>query len=175
MEGEGQCPGWGSGGRVKCYQAEAQGKLSSTCCDEDAPLLQSGLTLVCICDALLHPSPQGVLVAISGLPGGRRSSLLAGPLASPSSGSQPPPPGRRGWSVAAAGPPVAADTSLGRTCTHSAPSVLGPEEKAQALSQPAPSYLTRMKGTPSPGSPLNPLSRTPQLPWAHVWFTWGAN
>lgn len=96
-------------------------------------------------------------------PGCGMASLPAGPLASPSSGSWPLPPGRRGWSEAAAGPPAAADTSLGRTCTRSAASALGPgRRQGRHVSRLLP---YRTKGSPLPGLlplclPLDPLSRT---------------
>lgn len=99
-------------------------------------------------------------------PGGGMASLPAGPLASPSSGSWPLPPGRRGWSEAAAGPPAAADTSLGRTYTRSAASALGPSRRhGRHVSRLLP-YC--MKGSPLPDllplPPSRPLVQDPQLP-----------
>ena len=84
-----------------------------------------------------------------------------GPLASPSSGSRPPPLGRRRWSAVRAGPPAAADTSLGRTYKRSAPDALGPEEEEESRgSISASSYPSRTKGTPLPG--LAPLCLPPR-------------
>lgn len=107
-----------------------------------APLCLSGTH----CSALAHTGCRWHL----GTPRWWAVPLRAGPPASPCAGSQPPPPGRRGWSAAAAGPPAAAGTSLGRTCTRSAPSALGPGEKIRALSQPA-QPCSAHTSTPRPG------------------------
>lgn len=143
-------PRWGPRGPAKCHQAEARGKLWSVCWRVDTPL-QGGRTSVSVRDALLRP-PQPPWCA-----GGRLGTPPGwavppgGSLASPSAGSRPPPPGRRAGHAAGAGPPAAAGTSLGRTCTRSAPSALGPDRKARAPAQPAPPPTD--KGTPLLGPP----------------------
>lgn len=84
--------------------------------------------------------------SISGLcgSGGVMPTLPSCLLPSPSSGSLSPPPVRRGWCAAVAGLPVAAGMSLGRTCRHSVPGILGPEEEGTAGGQLVPT-LTFIK------------------------------